>query len=142
MTTDDIDNTDVRIAALAAFLACDPDEIEEKGGNYHVGRAEYSVYTDAEADEAVKDDISESLWACNAEFIVKFLRLPVEAIPHFQRMNEDLCEDANDIWKALLGDRLQDFCKQCISTDGRGHYLNNYDGDEGEEGDFFIYRTN
>jgi hypothetical protein len=30
--------------------------------------------------------------------------------------------------------------KDAISTDGRGHFISSYDGEENEQGDYYIYR--
>jgi hypothetical protein len=32
--------------------------------------------------------------------------------------------------------------KDAISTDGRGHFISSYDGEENEQGDYYIYRRN
>lgn len=51
----------------------------------------------------------------------------------------------------LIGDNMQDFIEQAISSDGRGHFLNTYDGNEsefncfdytGENQYLFVYRMN
>jgi hypothetical protein len=41
-----------------------------------------------------------------------------------------------------LIDDIDEFVEEAIRWDGRGHFLSSYDGDENEEGDYYIYRTN
>ena len=49
-----------------------------------------------------------------------------------------------------LIDDIDEFCKDAISADGRGHFLNGYDGNEyeqsfkykGESYTFYLYRWN
>jgi len=50
-------------------------------------------------------------------------------------------EDANKIFTKVIPD-MDSFVEDAVSTDGRGHFLSSYDGDESEEGDFYIYRLN
>ena len=56
-------------------------------------------------------------------------------------MQQELCEDANEIVKAIITD-INEFIEDAISSDGRGHFLNGYDGTEEELNGFYIYRTN
>ncbi len=37
---------------------------------------------------------------------------------------------------------LDDFVEDAVSADGRGHFLSHYDGEENEQGEYFIYRLN
>ena len=50
-------------------------------------------------------------------------------------------EDGNDGLINLI-DNFGKFVDDAVSTDGRGHFLSTYDGNENEEGDYYIYRTN
>ena len=142
---------DQRIAALAKFLECDADEISEAsyGNNvYEIGRTEYLVLTDAEADDACKEYVRESAWAFNASFLSDQTGLPEVMFTAVQ----DKCEGANDAVLQCIEQScgLDDFVSEAISADGRGHFLAGYDGDEnsvaeGENGDknvYFIYRMN
>jgi len=91
---------------------------------------EYRVGTDEEATEAAHEAITESLWAFNADFLASHLNCPVESVQVIQ--SNDKCEDNNETFKNWLGDGLEDFCDDAISADGRGHFLNSYDGNETE----------
>ena len=105
---------------------------------------DYFVYTDEEADEAVKEYIKESVWAFNADFIINHSKLPYEAKEMIKNFQTTKCEDANDTILALIDD-FDDFVSDAISADGRGHFLSSYDGEENEEtvnGEtYYIYRN-
>lgn len=132
-----------RITALADFLACDREELDESryGENtFDYGRQEYLVLTDDEADDRAKEDITESLWAFNASWIVDYLPNGVteEVIETLQPQ----CEDANPAILSMIGDRIGELVEDAIAVDGRGHFMNTYDGEEHEAGEYFIYRIN
>lgn len=135
---------DLRISALAAFLGCDADDISEASygdNNYDAPRGEYMVLTDDEANEKAAEYIKDSLWAFNASFLASYTDLPEEVFTAMQ----DKCEGANDAFYALVSRAdggLEGLIEEAISADGRGHFLNTYDGNENEEGSYFIYRTN
>lgn len=110
---------------------------------------EYKVLTDEEADEAAKNEIYNSLWAFNADFILRHTafyedssqREDDEFIKALKQLQGSICESANAIVKALIID-LEDFADDAIEADGRGHFLSYYDGREHEQDEFYIYRTN
>lgn len=131
-----------KIAALADHLGCEVEDLLHKDGTFeHLGD-EYLVLTDEEADTQVAERIEQDLWAFNAAFILNFLRVNDARVEKaFQKLQGELCEDANDLIKALLGDRLPEFVKRAVSADGRGHFLATYDNEEVEADGFYIYRT-
>lgn len=131
-----------KIRALAAHLGVGRDEVEPtEWGNYRAGRHEYLVLTDEEADEEARKDIKESLWAFNTGFIIDHSKLPPEAEEMVKFFQEEKSEGANETIKALIED-MDEFVSDAIAADGRGHFLSPYDGEEREEGGFFIYRIN
>jgi hypothetical protein len=67
--------------------------------------------------------------------------LPYDAIPMLETFAREKCESANDTFLAMIKDK-DSFVRDAISADGRGHFLNTYDGEENESGDFLIYRIN
>lgn len=143
MTTE---TTDHRIIALAKHLGCDPEEISEAryGDNrFEHGRAEYLVLTDSEADDAARERIEESLWAFNTSFIRAHAPSlsSASAEKAIAKVQETLCEGANEVVRALIPD-FEHFVSDAIAADGRGHFLAGYDGEESEEGSFYIYREN
>lgn len=136
-----------KIKALANFLEVEEDEINQSSYNenlFKCGSQEYLVCTNKEANQEAKDYILESLWAFNTDFILdhsKIKNYNDEIKKVFKKMQEKLCEDANGIIKAIIED-LYEFIEDAISADGRGNFLSGYDGEENEEGQFYIYRIN
>lgn len=139
-----------RIAALAAHLSIELEDGEDFGdyiteasygeNTFEAEGNEYLVLTDSEADDAAREYIENSLWAFNAEFLAGNTGLPEEVFTALQ----DKCEDANDTFWTLVN-KCGDFgqlVRDAIASDGRGHFLAQYDGAEEEEGEFYIFRTN
>ena len=139
-----------QVRALCAFLDCQPDELsKERYGHYDMpvfsyGREEYAIASDTEANSAAFDYVKDSAWAFNASFILSECELPDELEEAIRAMQEKQCEGANDAILAMIEKctTLESFVESAISADGRGHFLSGYDGEENEEGEFFIYRTN
>jgi len=131
---------DEKKKALAKFLGCEPEDIEKLDYDhyglpvYRYKDKEYAVGTDEEADEAVKEYIKDSIWAFNAEFIVDYCNLPAELAEIIKEYQEAGCERANDKLLALVESHggLDGFVEKAVEIDGRGHFLNNYDGREYE----------
>jgi hypothetical protein len=126
--TDDTPASELRaeydepVLALADELGEDPANITEERHDcygltvYSIGRAEYAVGTDAEADDAWDQALDSYLDDCGV----------LDAIPENLRRYFD-----RDAWKSDA------------RYDGRGHALASYDGDEMElAGDFYAFRIN
>lgn len=145
-----ITNDNAKIEALASFLGCEIEELNQtKWGHYgldsfELGNQEYAIGTDSEANDACADYIRETVWAFNSEFIVSECGLPYQLAEVFKPFQHDKCESANDALLGLVNATcgIESFTESAISADGRGHFLSSYDGEENEEGDFFIYRVN
>lgn len=112
---------------------------------------DYLVFTDKEADEQSQQYVADSLWAFRTSFICNFLGLSSSVEKELEQMQGELCEDANEIIGAMIGDRLEEFTQDAISADGRGHFLAAYDGNEneinlfgvtGENEYFYVYQIN
>lgn len=139
--------------AAAKALGCEPEEIrEERYDSYGLKvfsayGLEYAVGTDEEADEAVKENIKQSLWAFNSSFILSHSKVGYnpEIEKSLKEMQGKLCESANSLVEALIED-MDAFIEDAISADGRGHFLSSYDGDENEliiDGEYlYAYRIN
>jgi hypothetical protein len=140
-----------RIEALKQVVEVDEDEIEVvdwRDNLYSVGREEYLVLTDEEADEEVKEYIRESLWAFNIDFLSRYC----DALDNFRvkesfrNVQEQTCEDCNELVYALVKDNFDTVVNDACLEDGRGHFLATYDSEElssivdGVE--YFIYRMN
>lgn len=130
------DDEQKKIKALSTYI---PVSIEDAAE--HFQNEDYLVLDDDEADEIAAECIKESLWAFNASFIIENSDLPVEAEEMVKAFQEEKNEGANDTIAAMIND-IDEFIDAAISADGRGHFMNTYDGEENEEGEYFIYRMN
>jgi hypothetical protein len=145
--------TTAHAEVLAAFLGCNVDELSPTYDHHglqqydHNGNT-YAVGTEEEAAEALTDNIREMLWAFNAAFIVEQCDLPTELAPAIAAFQGKECEGANDALLALVEKctTLERFAEAAEQADGRGHFLNPYDGNEKEQEHngktYFIYQTN
>jgi hypothetical protein len=130
--------------ALAKFLECDPDDVTVSDFDdcqFDAEGKEWLVLTDNEATEKAREYIDDSLWAFNSSFLAGYTGLDEKVFTALS----DGCESSNDAVRSLIvgtGHDLDDFADEAISADGRGHFLNTYDGEENEQGEFFIYRIN
>ena len=104
---------------------------------YTFGNQEYMVLTDAEAQDKVAEYIKETVWAFTPDFLASHSGIDREV---FKKLQES-CETANDAIFKLIKD-FDHFVNDAVGTDGRGHFLSSYDGEEHEKGEFFLYRTN
>jgi hypothetical protein len=98
---------------------------------YKTDDGEFAVADDADqADKAAREAIEGSLWAFNADFIVRFVSVNStdrEALMiGIRAVQEKCCEDANPLVRALVASRMDDFVEAAIGADGRGHFLNGY----------------
>jgi hypothetical protein len=132
-----------RVKALVEMLADGYDEITEgyDSTTFEVDSEEYMVLTDSEADEKATEYIKESVWAFNADFIASHSKIDYDATVEIVTQLKEKCEDANDAIMSMIED-FDEFVEDAISADGRGHFLNNWDGSEEESGEYFIYRVN
>lgn len=105
---------------------------------------DYIVYTDEEATQKAREIILDSLWAFNASFILSHSKIDMNE-KYLTKIQSDLCEGANDLVRSMIND-IDDFVEDAISSDGRGHFMNTYDGEENEvkvDGEYYyIYRIN
>ena len=136
---------DNKAIALAKFLEVSADTIIDNGNNYFQEKDgyDYLVLTDDEADEVAAAYIADSLWAFSADFIIDTCGLDSgsNVIRSLRQMQNEACEGCNAFIGALV-DRtcgIDEFTEQAILADGRGHFLSSYDGEEGEQGEYFIY---
>lgn len=100
----------------------DPDALEYDG-------AELLILTEEEANERAADYIRETLWAFNANFLWKYMPEGLAA-DDIEALRGDRCESVNDAFLALVGDNFDRLVEDAIAADGRGHFLNSWDGEE------------
>ncbi len=107
----------------------------------NIDSEDYLVLTDEEADEVVRKEIEEMVWAFNASFLQAHTGVDADAIEKIQEM----CEDANEPLTDMIKD-FDHFVEDAVKCDGRGHFLASYDHEENEitfNGiTYYIYRRN
>lgn len=137
-----------KVEALAKYLECDSEDLIQSKYNedvFKLGSKEYLVLTDSEADTQAENEIKESIWAFNSSFLAAHLKegIDQEVIESIQ--NNGKCESNNKAILSLIDD-VDHFVNDAIKSDGRGHFISSYDGEENEvyqDGEFFyIYRMN
>lgn len=108
---------------------------------YEIDGGEYAIGDDDDCDKAVTDYIKESLWAFTPEFLSDHLAGGKLDADDIATLRGDRCEDINDAFLAMVDD-FDALVEDAIASDGRGHFLNPYNGSEEEVGDYYIYRIN
>lgn len=140
-----------KLETLAEFLGVGTDEITESeyyDNGFSYGNQEYLVLTDKEADEKAADEIRETLWAFNADFILLHAKNYNEmsdyeyrsAVDSLRKAQESACESLNGLVYAIIED-IDDFVEDAVMADGRGHFISHYDGYENELNGYYIYRV-
>lgn len=140
----------LKARALADFLEVGLEEITEGtcyDNSLACDGAEYMVLTDEQADAKAKEEILNSLWAFNPDFIIRhcsnFETMTQEEVKSAIRSLEyaqKSCEYANGLVRALIAD-IDEFVKDAIYVDSRGHFIAYYDGVENEQDGYYIYRV-
>lgn len=134
-----------KVKELAKLL-----KVSETQAKKLIDDGDYLVLTDSEATEQTKEYIRDMLWAFKSDFIMEYLNSDVELSDKqyndtqkaIEEMQKSLCENANEIIYSLISNNYDDFVETAIETDGRGHFLAGYDGDELETENYFVYRNN
>jgi hypothetical protein len=109
---------------------------EYKGLDGHT----YLVYSSAEANKACREYIRKNLWAFRPEWLVRFV--PVSQSREFLKaiadsiraIQQKLSENANETIFAMISKNFATLVREAIASDGRGHFLSSYDGQERESG--------
>ena len=137
---EDVVNDRERVIALAMHLSDYNFDLEDVDGYIDNG---YLVYTDEEADEAVREYIEETVWAFTPSFLSAHTGYIDEDV--FKLLQEK-CEGANDSIMSMIKD-FDAFVEDAVACDGRGHFLSGSDGIEHEvvylsvERDGMCYKT-
>ena len=139
------DHMDRHILKGEAYYTWGGTEVDDYGNddgdfdNYH-------VLTDEEANESAYDIIMDSLWAFNTSFLAGETGIDEDVF--IALANNGKCESNNDAIASLIKSScgLQVFVDSAVSVDGRGHFINTYDGNEHEvkvgRKTFYIYMVN
>jgi len=94
-------------------------------------------------ESTTKEYIEESVWAFNPDFLAAETGIDTEAFSSIQ----DMCEGANPAIKSMIEATcgMDHFIEEAVLSDGYGHFLSSYDGEEYEfvSGDtrYFAYRV-
>jgi len=107
---------------LSAHLGVALDEAES-----YIVDQDYLVLTNEEADDWVREEIEQMVWAFNPSFLSAHTRVTEEAIKKIQ----ELYEGANDALAEMIKD-FDEFVEDAVACDGRGHFLAGYDHEEHE----------
>jgi hypothetical protein len=112
------------IKLLAERLNIKSNEVQDL-----IDSGDYLLLTDAEADEKAREFILDSVWAFNASFLAAHAVEGVDedAIKAIQSNNR--CESNNSVLLRLIAD-VDHFVSDAIASDGRGHFMSSYDGEE------------
>ena len=137
-----LDKTGATIEAVALALhrgKLTASELED--AQHEIDMEDTLVLTDKEADEWVREEIEEMVWAFTPSFLQSHTGVTADAIEKIQEM----CEGANEPIKAMIKD-FDHFVEDAVSCDGRGHFLASYDHEENhvqiDDIDYYIYRRN
>ena len=122
-----------KLQTLAEYLNCDIDQIED---SKCFGGGEYLVVTEEEAIKIATTYIKDTIWAFSPWFLSKHTGINEEIFELLQ----DKCEDSNEVITNSIQD-MEEFVFDAISEDGIAHFIADYDGEEAELNDFFIYRV-
>ena len=132
---------ELQAIVLAHYLAEGDNRPDYDEAQNHYDSEHYLVYTDEEADQAVREDIEEMVWAFNASFLQAHTGVDADIIKKIQEM----CESANEPLTAMIKD-FDHFVDDAVRSDGRGHFLAGYDHEENEitfnGTTYYIYRRN
>jgi hypothetical protein len=109
----------------------DVEEVDRESGLWQIESEEWMILTDDQADKAAADYIKGSLWAFNADFLASHAHHGVGEEVFKAIQSNGQSEDNNEAIKQLISD-LDNFIEEAIDTDGRGHFITSYDGQERE----------
>ena len=97
--------------------------------------------SDEEADERAEEYILDSVWAFNPSFLSYHTDIDEEIF----KLLQDKCEGSNDAILRMIKDKDY-FVENAINSDGRGHFISFYDGEEHEQyinnNFYYCYRIN
>ena len=134
-----------RVIALSLHLATFGIEESMEDVDNYIG-TDYLVYTDEEADDAVREYIEETVWAFSPSFLQAHTGVDSNTIMQIQNTQLD---SPNEVLTAMIKD-FDAFVEDAVRCDGRGHFLATYDheenyvsfsNEEGKNVTYFIYRV-
>ena len=124
--------------AVCEMLCNDGDEHEQ----------EFLICDEGGREIEIREYIYEILWAFNTRFILEHSNIKCytnEVVNALQKMQEVLCESANELVYAMIKD-FDQFVQDAVESDGYGYFISPYDGKEHEViifgNTFYVYRIN
>jgi hypothetical protein len=129
--------TQAKIVGLAEHLDIEAEDVygismsdDECTFTIHTG--DWLVCTDEEADEKAGENIEQEVWAFNTDFLLGFMPnyISESMVDACKERYEDSNDDILELIKA--GSGLEKFFQDAIASDGRGHFLDLYSGEEEE----------
>ena len=125
------------IKELCSITGASPTELPELFDS-----GDWSLLTDSEADARAREYIEDSLWTFTPEFLAWVTDLRVEVFRAIEANGR--CESNNDALLSLVKSTcgIAILVASAIQCDGRGHFVNTYDGEEYEVGSYYLYRHN
>jgi len=112
------DEYELQAIVLAHYLAEGDNRVDYDEAQNDFDSEHYLVYTDEEADEAVRENIEGMVWAFTPSFLSAHTGVDEEIFVALA----DRCEDNNDSYKRMIKD-FDHFVDDAVSCDGRGHFL-------------------
>ena len=99
--------------------------VEVDGCEYAIARDDDEVLT------ACRENIEDMLWACSTSFLLRHMSIPAAFEPALKAIQHDQCESCNDMIRECIAD-MDALVQEAYDTDGAGHFLSAYDGNEDE----------
>jgi len=136
-----------KLTALATHLEIDKAEISIWNDYFTHGDREYLVLTDRERKKKAREYILENLWTFNPSFILDHRGVDLTerdreiVIKSLEELSGKMYESLTPLIAIMIKSKSK-FVNDAIEADGYGHFLANYDGNEHEIGNYFIYRVN
>ena len=126
------------VQEAAEALGCDVEDVRKQKYDHYglkifsTGGEEYTIGSDDEATEAVKQYILDSVWSFRPEFIASHTKAGASngMIRAIEALQKD-CDSCNEDIKGLIED-IDSFVEDAVSADGRGTFLSPYDSNEQE----------
>lgn len=133
-----------------AIQAIDTEDYEPESWDdcrFCVDGIDLMVLNEDERTERIKDEIEQSMWAYSANWLCQIGVIESNMVGPIQKMQEELCEDASFIIRALVDAKypdFEDFVAEDTEAAGR---LASWDGKEDEQTvngvvcqTFYVYR--
>lgn len=106
---------------------------------FDVDGVEYLIVNEEEREVEVRQYIAETLWAFKPSFLSDMTGLDIEVFEVLSELYERGNEAILKLVEAACG--LGDLVEDAVMSDGYGHYLSPYDGEEIElENGYYAYR--